>query len=54
MLFRSGTKDAYFTEGGVLQKWTSAGQTWELQGNPIDLSGKSKLCAFDQSSGTCK
>jgi len=49
-----GTKDAFFTEGGVLQKWTTAGQVWELQGNPIDLSGKSKLCAFDQSSGTCK
>jgi len=50
----SGTKDAYFTEGGLLQKWTSAEQLWKPQGNPIDLSGKSKLCAFDQSAGTCK
>ncbi|MEZ5263507.1 MAG: ABC transporter substrate-binding protein [Acidimicrobiales bacterium] len=49
-----GTKDAYFTEGGLLQKWSSTKQLWEPQGNVIDLSGKSKNCEYDQSSGLCK
>ncbi|MEZ5233689.1 MAG: hypothetical protein R2749_13440 [Acidimicrobiales bacterium] len=49
-----GTKDAYFTEGGLLQKWSSTKQLWEPQGNVIDLSGKSKNCEYDQSWGCAR
>jgi hypothetical protein len=41
-------------EGGVFQKWDGAKQTWVNQGNVFDLDGKAKLCAWDQSNGTCK
>jgi hypothetical protein len=49
-----GNKDAYPTEGGIFQKYDSAKQVWESQGNVIDLSGKSKNCAWDQAAGLCK
>jgi branched-chain amino acid transport system substrate-binding protein len=49
-----GNKDAYFTEGGVFQTWNSGKQVWETQGAVIDLSGKSKNCAWDQTAGVCK
>ncbi|MEA3214370.1 MAG: branched-chain amino acid transport system substrate-binding protein [Acidimicrobiia bacterium] len=50
----SGNKDAYFGEGGVFQSWDVAKQAWVVQGNVIDLSGKSKNCAWDQSAGICR
>lgn len=50
----SGNKDAYFGEGGVFQRWDVAKQAWVVQGNVIDLSGKSKNCAWDQSAGICR
>jgi branched-chain amino acid transport system substrate-binding protein len=49
-----GLKDAYMVEGGVFQKWDAAKQTWVNQGNVFDLDGKAKLCAWDQSNGTCQ
>jgi hypothetical protein len=49
-----GTKDSYYAEGGMFQRWDSAKQTWERQGNIIDLSGKSKNCPYDPSTGLCK
>jgi ABC-type branched-subunit amino acid transport system substrate-binding protein len=49
-----GNKDAYFTEGGIYQKFDSAKQSWEDQGGVIELSGKSKNCAWDQGAGVCK
>jgi hypothetical protein len=50
----NGNADAYFVEGGIYQKYDSAKQGWVSQGNVIDLSGKSKDCAWDQSAGLCK
>jgi branched-chain amino acid transport system substrate-binding protein len=49
-----GDKDAYFGEGGVFQKWDSTKQAWHIEGDVIDLSGKSKNCNFDQSAGACR
>ena len=49
-----GNKDAYFAEGGAFQKWDAAKQAWEIQGNVIDLAGKSKNCAWDQAAAVCK
>ena len=37
-----GNKDSYYAEGAVFQRWDSAAQTWQKQGNVIDLSGKSQ------------
>jgi branched-chain amino acid transport system substrate-binding protein len=50
----NGNKDAYFIEGGIFQTYDSAKQAWADQGEPIELSGKSKNCAWDQSAGLCK
>ena len=50
----SGNKDAYLIEGSDLSKYDSAKQQWIQQGDIIDLSGKSQLCAFDQSTSSCK
>jgi hypothetical protein len=49
----NGNKDAYLGEGGIFQKWDVAKQVWVSEGDPIDLSGKSKNCAWDASAGNC-
>jgi hypothetical protein len=49
-----GNSDAYFVEGGIYQTYDSAKQTWVSQTDIIELSGKSKPCAWDQSIGNCK
>ena len=49
-----GLKDAYMVEGGQFQKWDAAKQTYVNQGSVIDLDGKAKLCAWDQSTVSCK
>jgi len=53
-LHMDGLKDAYMVEGGQFMKWNAAKQTYEPQGNVINLDGKAKLCAWDQSTSTCK
>jgi branched-chain amino acid transport system substrate-binding protein len=50
----NGNADAYLIEGGIYQKYDSATQAWVDEGKPIDLSGKSKNCAWDQNAGVCK
>jgi branched-chain amino acid transport system substrate-binding protein len=50
----NGNKDAYFLEGSDLSVWDSAKQQWSIQGNVIELSGKSKNCAWDQAAQTCR
>jgi hypothetical protein len=50
----NGNDDAYLLESAVLQKWSSAGQVWENQGKPIDLSGRSTACAWDPGSSVCR
>ncbi len=50
----NGNADAYLTEGSDLSKYDSAKQAWVQQGSIVELSGKSKNCAYDQPSGTCK
>jgi branched-chain amino acid transport system substrate-binding protein len=49
----SGNKDAYFIEGSEISKYDSAQQQWIQQGPVIDLSGKSKNCAFNQATQAC-
>ena len=48
-----GAKDAYLIEGGIFQTRDAATETWKDQGSVIDLSGKSKNCAWNQSTGLC-
>jgi hypothetical protein len=49
-----GNKDAFYTEAAAFQKWNVGKQAWEVQGGVVDLEGKSKNCAWDQSVGVCK
>jgi hypothetical protein len=49
-----GNADPYFIEGGVYQTYDAAKQGWNNQGDPIDLSGKSKPCVWDQAISNCK
>jgi branched-chain amino acid transport system substrate-binding protein len=49
-----GNKDSYYAEGAVFQQWDGAKQVWQKQGNVIDLSGRSKNCPYDPSTGLCK
>jgi branched-chain amino acid transport system substrate-binding protein len=53
-LHMDGAKDAYIVEAGVFQKWDAAKQTYVRQGDVINLDGKAKPCAWDQSVGACK
>jgi branched-chain amino acid transport system substrate-binding protein len=50
----NGNDDAYFLEGSEIGQYDSAKQQWIQQGPIVDLSGKSKNCAWDQSTSTCK
>jgi len=50
----NGLKDASPVEAGQFMKWNAAKQTYEFQGSLINLDGKAKLCAWDQSTSTCK
>jgi branched-chain amino acid transport system substrate-binding protein len=50
----NGNKDAFFTEAGAFQRWDVAKQAWVVQGDVINLSGKSRNCAWDQAAAVCK
>lgn len=50
----NGVEDAYPSEGGVFQRWNSATQVWDIQGEVIDLSGQSKNCVYDPATGLCQ
>ena len=49
----NGIKDAYLTESSEFGKYDYAKQSFVQQGELIELSGKSKNCAWSQSTGTC-
>jgi branched-chain amino acid transport system substrate-binding protein len=53
-LHMNGLKDPYIVEGGIFQKWNAAKQTYENQGNVINLDGKQIPCAWDQATSACK
>ena len=50
----SGTKDAYYVEGSDLSIYDSSKQSWVIQGDLIELSGKSPLCPWDVTTSTCR
>ena len=49
-----GNADPYLVEGGIYQTYDSAKQGWNNEGDPIELSGKSKPCVWDQAISNCK
>jgi len=49
----SGNDDAFLLEGSDLSQWSAAQQTWALK-TIIDLSGKTKNCAWDVTASVCK
>ncbi|MEZ5231729.1 MAG: ABC transporter substrate-binding protein [Acidimicrobiales bacterium] len=49
----NGNADAYLTEGSDISQYDSAKQTWVQQGPIVELSGKSKSCAFDRAANAC-
>jgi len=50
----NGNKDAYWIEGSDISKYDAAQQSWIVQGDIIELSGKSTNCFWDQAAGVCK
>ena len=50
----NGNKDAFNLEGSDLSVWDSAKQQWILQGDIIELSGKSKNCSWDATAQACR
>ena len=50
----NGNKDAYLLEGSDLSKYDAAKQQWVVQGNIIELSGKTQNCAWDTSVNACR
>ena len=49
----NGNQDAYLLEGSDLSKYDSAKQQWVVQGNIIELSGKTKNCAWSTQTNAC-
>ncbi|MPY93617.1 MAG: ABC transporter substrate-binding protein [Acidimicrobiia bacterium] len=52
-LHMNGLADAYIVEGGSIQRWDAATQTYVNESGIIDLDGKAELCAWDQATSTC-
>ncbi|MGE0729349.1 MAG: ABC transporter substrate-binding protein [Acidimicrobiia bacterium] len=50
----NGNADAFFVEGSDLSVYDSAKQAWIVQGDVIELSGKSPNCAWDVTVSACK
>ncbi len=50
----NGNKDAYFMEGSDLSIYDSAKQQWIVQGEVIELSGKSANCHWDAAAQACR
>ena len=50
----NGAKDAYMVEGSEIGKYDSAKQSFSQVAPPVDLSGKSSNCVWDQSIANCK
>ncbi len=50
----NGVKEAFPIEGSEFAKYDFTKQAWIQQGAIVELSGKSKNCAWDQSAGLCK
>ena len=48
-----GNKDAYLMEGSDLSKYDAAKQQWVVQGNIIELSGKTKNCTWSTEINAC-
>lgn len=48
----NGNADAYLVEGSDISQWSSAKQAWE-QKAIVDLSGKTKNCAYNSATSTC-
>jgi branched-chain amino acid transport system substrate-binding protein len=50
----NGNQDAYWIEGSEIAQYDSANQGWVQQGDIIELSGRSKTCAWDAASAACR
>jgi ABC-type branched-subunit amino acid transport system substrate-binding protein len=53
-LTMSGNKDAYWVEGSEIGKYDASLQQLVVQGDILDLSGKSKACAWNQGTSSCE
>jgi hypothetical protein len=49
----SGNADAFLLEGSDIAQWNVGQQAW-VQQSIVDLSGKTKNCAWDQSAAVCR
>lgn len=49
----NGNADPYFVEGSEIALYDAAEQRWRIQGEVIDLSGRSKPCVWDQATSVC-
>jgi branched-chain amino acid transport system substrate-binding protein len=50
----NGNADAYYVEGSDLSIWDAAKQSWVVQGDIIELSGKSPNCVWDSTISSCR
>ncbi len=50
----NGNKDAYFLEGSDLSVYDSSKQQWVIEGQVIELSGKSANCYWDPAAQSCR
>jgi ABC-type branched-subunit amino acid transport system substrate-binding protein len=49
----NGNADAYPTEGSDISRWDAAQQAWVVE-DIIDISGKTKPCAWDAAQSVCR
>jgi ABC-type branched-subunit amino acid transport system substrate-binding protein len=49
----NGNADAYPTEGSDISRWDASQQAWVVE-DIIDVSGKTKPCAWDSSQSVCR
>ncbi|MPY96359.1 MAG: ABC transporter substrate-binding protein [Acidimicrobiia bacterium] len=49
-----GNADPYWIEGSDVSQWSAEEQMWLQQGDVIELSGETPLCAWDAASSVCR
>ena len=50
----NGAEDAYFVEGSDFSRFDAEGQTWNQEGDILDLNGGTPNCRWDKDQGGCR
>ncbi len=50
----NGTDDAYYIEGADISRFDADAQSWNVEGEIVDLNGNTANCEWDNDEGGCE